>query len=266
MNLMIRVIYSGTEFTILKNIKIGQYLCNQSIDNYSYDDRQKTSDFICTTPQSNYLSISNFNVQTDYGFSSQLNILQKYPLTEMSSDSSKSFPYYFKIFPKIISISSSSGSVLGGQTLTITGKGFNEKNYIYFGSSSYSGNNTCKIIAINQETIACTTRKLDSNIPSERLETSQGPRKRISNDYTDNFIKDTTILEIGSIYSKNSAPGFDFIEGKFCPKFTGYYRFYSTSLSQSLKFSLKSPTENSEFEIVIQRGIGYTDVFKSSII
>ena len=244
------------------DMKIGKYSCGPISNNSKYSIIDSKISFNCDIGSADSEVVNDLMISSSYGNASINTNFRKYPLATDPFDSSKNNYYYIKIFPKITNVNFSMGLETGQQVITITGTGFVPNNIsIAIGSrSGDSLKNRCNVITADIRVITCRTTPLTINLPVSDIETPPGLRYRIkSNASIENFNSNTpdditydstkTILELGDTFN-SSTPVFVNADGRFCPLYDGYYRFWVYN-KENIQLSLKNPITNS-FENAIK--------------
>ena len=131
--------------------------------------------------------------------------------------------------------------------------------------------NKCKVIYSDTKKIQCETTALTLDIPQDKVDTAPGLRYRIRRDNAkvgfnilkpDDLIYDTTttIMELSGDYN-NNIPVYYYADGKFCPFYDGYYRFWAFS-DDHLALSFKNPITGAyDYAINFQGFTQYNDYF-----
>lgn len=228
----------------IMSIKIGRYNCVPIISDvmalYGYGDALINCDLGTTNIYPEY--VDRFMFMFMNGQATYNSLFTKYKID--TTLRATRVPYFFKIFPKIDFISSTSGFRKGGQSLTITGKGFGV-SLADSNAKVYINNDLCTITYLAYDTITCTSPISSINFatPPSYYIGSQGLRWRMYNANSitamtalanfpntspSSIFKDDVILETStpSIIRNNYAQYFN---GYFKAMYTGKYRFWSTS-------------------------------------
>jgi hypothetical protein len=182
--------------------------------------------------------IGAFMVNFMTGFTAYSNLILK-TLPDPTLTNALKTNYYFKVFPKIDSISLNSGTPFGGSSITIKGAGFDVTN-----TKVYIDNDLATTSSVSYEEVKFTSPVSTlSTTPKSYYIGSQGLRRRVYSLPTTQTIDamtklasfpdatttlDEIILETSTAPTGNSAYG-QFFHGFFKAIYTGKYTFFVTS-------------------------------------
>lgn len=261
------------QWSTLYDARIGRYLCGPISADSDYKFRGVQAIFNCYTGNYDSEEISNFMIQSSYGHAAKYSLFRKFHLTDDPTDARLDIPFYFKSFANIENINFHTGSELGGQMLVIKGKGFNPDTVkVYIGTfKETDGNNLCKVKEATTDTIICKTSNLSNQFLKDVIDTPYGLRLKIAKFTSNpgfnrlmpnkvNYSEEQTLLELTGEYNDYEASYF-YANGKFCAKYTGYYRFHAFA-DDHLFLGFKKTDDNLEPDFVDNLNNSYDTIIE----